>query len=90
MDSTDPYDNPAIQRIRAALTTSMYTSGVCEIPPDQCYLYFRDAENVAKYALFLLISDYLNFFSSLNFAAAAQDDLAPPPQGMRPSPVWTR
>ncbi|KAK0454110.1 uncharacterized protein EV420DRAFT_1645339 [Desarmillaria tabescens] len=60
MDSTDPYDNPAIERIRAALTTSMYTSGVCEIPPDQCYLYFRDADNVAN---------------SLNFAAATQDDL---------------
>ncbi len=86
MYSTDPYDNPAIQRIRAALTTSMYTSSVCEIPPDQCYLYFRDAENVAKYAFFLLISDYLNFFSSLNFAAATQDDLARLHKACDPAP----
>ncbi|KAK0439401.1 hypothetical protein EV421DRAFT_1906058 [Armillaria borealis] len=71
MDSTDPYDNPAIQRIRAALTTSMYTSGVCEIPPDQCYLYFRDAENVAN---------------SLNFAAATQDDLARLHKACDPAP----
>ncbi|KAK0473689.1 hypothetical protein IW261DRAFT_672602 [Armillaria novae-zelandiae] len=70
----DPHDdNPAIH---AALIASMYTSGVCKIPPDQCYLYLHDAENVAQHAFFLLISDYLNFFSSLNFSAATQDEPA--------------
>ncbi|KAK0192472.1 hypothetical protein F5146DRAFT_1102400 [Armillaria mellea] len=49
----------------------MYTSGVCEIPPDQGYLYFRDAENVAN---------------SLNAATATQDDLARLHKACDPAP----